>query len=73
MVDANNIQLRMQELQQSDGFADVLGKLISGREGYKPVIEKKIEVLICKKCMTPLLIQKQKFCHECGSKMEYPN
>ena len=71
MVDANNIQLRMQEIQQSESFSDVLGKLLSGKAGYKPVIEKKQEILMCKTCMTPLLIQKQKFCHECGKKMEY--
>lgn len=71
MVDANNIQMRMQEIQQNDSFADVFGKLVSGRAGYKPVIEKKTEILTCKRCMTPLLIQKQKFCHECGNKMEH--
>ena len=73
MVDPNNIQLRMQEIQQSESFSDVLGKLLSGKAGYKPVIEKKQEILMCKICMTPLLIQKQKFCHECGKKMEYAN
>ena len=71
MVDANNIQLRMQEIQQNESFSEVLGKLLSGRSGYKPVSEKKQEILMCKICMTPLLIQKQKFCHECGMKMEY--
>jgi len=73
MVDPNNIQLRMQEIQQSESFSDVLGKLLSGKAGYKPVIEKKQEILMCKTCMTPLLVQKQKFCHECGKKMEYTN
>jgi protein-arginine kinase activator protein McsA len=68
--DANNIQLRMQEIQSNASFSDALGKLLSGRAGYKPVIEKKKEVLMCKKCMTPFLIQKQKFCHECGAKNE---
>ena len=71
MVDPNNIQLRMQEIQQNESFSNVLGKLLSGKAGYKPVIEKKQEILMCKTCMTPLLIQKQKFCHECGKKMEY--
>lgn len=70
-MDTNNIQLRMQELQQTDGFADVFGKLISGKAGYKPVIEKKKEILMCKNCMTPLLVQEQKFCHECGMKIEH--
>ncbi len=68
--DANNIQMRMQEIQSNESFSDALGKILSGRKGYKPVIEKRKEVLICKKCMTPYLIQKQKFCHECGTKNE---
>jgi rRNA maturation endonuclease Nob1 len=71
-MDANNIQMRMQEMQQTDAFAEVFGKLVSGKSGYKPVIEKKKEVLMCKRCMTPLLIQEQKFCHECGMQIEHP-
>lgn len=70
-MDPNNIQMRMQEMQQTGAFADVYGKLISGKAGYKPVIEKK-EVLMCKRCMTPLLVQEQKFCHECGMQIEHP-
>lgn len=70
-MDPNNIPMRMQEMQQSDAFADVFGKLVSGKSGYKPVIEKKREVLMCKRCMTPLLIQEQKFCHECGMQIEH--
>ena len=72
MVDANNMQMRMQEMQETGAFADVFGKLVSGKSGYKPVIEKKREVLMCKRCMTPLLIQEQKFCHECGLQIEHP-
>lgn len=71
-MDPNNMQMRMQEMQQTGAFADVFGKLVSEKAGYKPVIEKKQEMLMCKKCMTPLLIQEQKFCHECGMKIEYP-
>ena len=41
-------------------------------DNKKPVIEKKQEILMCKRCMTPFLIQEQKFCHECGMKIEYP-
>ena len=56
-MDANNMQMRMQEMQQTGAFADVFGKLISGKAGYKPAIRKKQKILMCKKCMTPLLIQ----------------
>ena len=58
-------------MQRAGAFADVFGELISGKAGYKLVIEKKQEILMCKKFMAPLQIQDQKFCHECGSKIEY--
>jgi len=71
-MDPNNMQMRMQEMQETGAFAELYGKLISGKAGYKPVIEKKQEILMCKRCMTPFLIQEQKFCHECGMHIEYP-
>ena len=71
-MDANNLQISLQEMQKNDAFADLYGKLVSGKAGYKPVIEKKQEILMCKRCMTPLLVQEQKFCHECGMQIEHP-
>ncbi|MEK6913044.1 MAG: hypothetical protein AABW47_00025 [Nanoarchaeota archaeon] len=68
-MDANFIQKRMNEMQQSDEFASVMGKLLSGRPGYKPVIEKKYVPLKCKKCSI-VLDDSEKFCHECGTKVE---
>ena len=47
----------------------VFGKLISGRAGYMPVQEKKVEQLICKGCGVHLMGE-EKFCPECGSKVE---
>ena len=64
------MQMRMQEIQKDESFSDVLGKILSGKSGYKPVIEKKQEILMCKTCLAHLLIQGQKFCHECGTKNE---
>ena len=68
-MDANFIQKRMNDMQQSDEFAEVMGKLLSGRPGYKPVIEKKMVVIRCKKCSI-VLDESEKFCHECGTKVE---
>ena len=68
-MDANFIQGRMDELQKSDAIADVFGKLISGRAGYRPVIEKKEVIIVCPGCQTKL-DPRQKFCHECGLKNE---
>lgn len=68
-MDANFIQKRMNELQQNDAVADAFGKLISGRAGYRAVIEKKHIPVKCKHCGI-ILEDTQKFCHECGTKVE---
>lgn len=49
--------------------AAAFGKLISGKDNYVPVIEKKHEPLICKKCSFQLCGD-EKFCPECGTKVE---
>jgi uncharacterized OB-fold protein len=69
-MDANFIQKRMDEIQSSDEFSDVFSKLVSGgRAGYKAVIEKKPIIIKCKNCQT-ILDPIEKFCHECGAKVE---
>lgn len=68
-MDAGFIQKRMNELQNDASFQNALGKLVSGRSGYKPVIEKKYVPLKCKSCST-ILDDSEKFCHECGKKVE---
>jgi rRNA maturation endonuclease Nob1 len=67
-MDSNFMQKRMIELQNDASFQSAFGKLVSGKTGYKPVIEKNTQ-LRCKKCNT-LLDSSQKFCHECGTKVE---
>jgi len=72
MVDANFMQGRMNELQRNQDFAAAYSKLISGgRAGYKAVIETKQVEIRCKGCNT-VLDQIEKFCHECGTKVEKP-
>jgi hypothetical protein len=71
MVDANYMQERMQALQQNDGISDIFSKIVSGRAGYKAVIEKKHVPVICKNCNT-VLDDTHKFCFECGTKIEKP-
>jgi len=68
-MDANFIQKRMNELQNDAGFQAALGKLVSGKSNYKPVIEKKYVPLKCHGCNT-ILDDSEKFCHECGKKVE---
>ena len=64
-------QKMQDELQKNDAIAAAFGKLVSGKAGYKAVIEKKPMVLRCKHCASVVDIN-QKFCHECGSKVEKP-
>jgi len=59
----------MQELQKNDAFAEAFSKIVSGKSGYKAVIEKKPMIIKCKNCQTTLDVS-QKFCHECGTKVE---
>jgi rRNA maturation endonuclease Nob1 len=68
-MDAGFIQKRMHELQNDASFQGALGKLVSGRAGYKPVIEKKYIPIKCKNCNS-IVDDSQKFCHECGAKIE---
>ncbi len=49
------------------GLDEAFGKLISGRTGYMPVIEKRQEQLICSKC-NKMLNGDEKFCPECVQK-----
>lgn len=48
---------------------EIFGKIISGRSGYMPVIERRQEPLICKGCRVQLNGE-EKFCPECGTKVE---
>ena len=69
-MDANFIQGRMEEIQKNDEIADAFSKIVSGGKwGYKTVIEKKPVIIKCPNCQTVVDV-KQKFCHECGAKIE---
>lgn len=71
MTDANYIQQRMNEIQQDQSFSSVLGQILSGKAGYKPVIEMKKIPIKCKQCGL-ILEEHMKFCWECGTKIEKP-
>lgn len=57
------------DLQRSDEFANIFSKVVSGKAGYKVVIEMKPILNKCS-CGTNL-DERQKFCHECGAKNEH--
>lgn len=71
-MDAGGVQKRMNEIQANamndEAFQNALGKLFSGKSGYKPVIETKQVVIHCSSC-GKILGDTQKFCDECGTKV----
>jgi rRNA maturation endonuclease Nob1 len=67
-MDPNFVQKRMQEIQSSDSFVDSFSRIISGRPGYKAVIEKKAVIIICTGCGKQLE-EGIKFCPDCGTKV----
>ncbi|VVB79369.1 zinc-ribbon domain protein [uncultured archaeon] len=70
-MDANYTQERMNELQRNQEFAGALGKILSGKSNYKPVIEMRKVEIKCPSCGS-ILADNMKFCPECGTKIEKP-
>ena len=60
-------QKQQEEIQKSDAFLDVFSKVVSGKAGYRSVIEKKKEIIKCIKC--GIVLESQKVCPECGTKV----
>ncbi len=71
-MDAGGVQKRMNEIQANsmndDAFQNALGKLFSGKSGYRPVIETRQVIIHCSNC-GKMLEDTQKFCDECGTKV----
>ena len=63
--------LDLRNLQSVEAVEDAFSKLVSGgKAGYKTVIERKKEPLLCGNCKTPLSGE-EKFCPECGTKTNF--
>ena len=71
MAEVHELQKRVLEFQNSEKVKKVFSKMISGREDYETIVEMKKEPLKCKNCKT-LLCGDEKFCPECGTKIEKP-
>ncbi|MFH1452070.1 MAG: zinc-ribbon domain-containing protein [archaeon] len=56
-----------EEGEEQDKVKLILGKILSGREGYEAIIETKKEIKRCQKCNW-VLEGGEKFCPECGAK-----
>jgi len=57
----------LREQMNSDAVADAFSFLVSGKRGYKTVIERKVEIVRCVECSL-VLKGEEKFCPECGTK-----
>lgn len=53
--------------EDQDKIRKILGKVLSGRDGYEAIIEEKKEIKRCSKCNW-VLEGGEKFCPECGTK-----
>lgn len=64
---------KYQDLDSKEGsqVADMFSQIVSGKKGYKAVIERKKELPRCTGCMK-MLEGNEKFCPECGTKISMP-
>lgn len=51
---------------------EAFGLLLSGKKGYKPIMERRIEPKRCPECKI-FLKDEVKFCPECGTKLLTPS
>ena len=72
MAEVHDMQKRVLGMQNSDSINSVFGQIISGKKDYKTVIEMKKEPCKCKNC-DKFLEGSEKFCPECGAKVEKEN
>ncbi len=52
---------------ESEKIKGILGKILSGREGYETVIDQNKPV---KRCSCGTVVEDCKFCPECGAKVD---
>jgi rubrerythrin len=58
-----------QDGKEKDKIKNILGKVLSGRDGYETVLEEKKQILRCKNCNWGLE-GGEKFCPECGTRCD---
>ena len=61
--------LDLRQYQDDPNMSAIRGKLLSGKSGYKAVIERKKEAVKCPQC-SKVLEGVEKFCPECGLKLK---
>jgi len=58
--------LDLRKYQNADSVQDAMGKILSGKSGYKPIIEQRVDPVKCEKC-GKIITDLSKFCPECGA------
>ena len=61
--------LDLRKLQSGNEIQDAYSMLVSGKKGYKAVIEKSKPIPRCSQCST-VLEGNEKFCPECGNPLK---
>jgi DNA-directed RNA polymerase subunit RPC12/RpoP len=61
--------LDLRQYQEVDAIQDAFSKIVSGKSGYKAVIERRKDPVKCPQCGL-ILREGEKFCPECGTKIE---
>ncbi len=65
-MDGLDLRKFQQEGEDQDKIKSIMGKILSGRDGYEAILEKREDVKKCKNCDN-VLEGHEKFCPECGS------
>lgn len=58
----------LREQMDNPNVQEAFGLLLSGKKGYKPIVERRIEPKRCPGCKI-FLKDEVKFCPECGTKL----
>jgi hypothetical protein len=68
-MDGYDLTKYQKEGKDKDKIKSILGKILSGREGYETIIDDKKPIPRCKNCNWGLE-GGEKFCPECGTRAE---
>lgn len=66
-MDGIDLRKFQQEGEDHDKIKGIMGKILSGRNDYEAIIEKRKDIKRCKDCNW-VLEGGEKFCPECGLK-----
>lgn len=68
-MDGIDLRKFQEKGEEQEKIRSIMGKILSGRDGYETILEEKKEIKRCGKCNFGLQ-GGEKFCPECGEKVE---